>query len=137
MRCSWKALTLVLGLVTSVARAEDTAAAGSPPQGPQAKTPPAASTPSPASATYEGPSTAWHLYGGLGFGAADGKYGDVSRSPCSGSSGSRRRASPASGASAPSLQFGSMDPAEDPNIPPERRTSGSLPTWNGPASRRS
>ena len=45
--------------------------------------------------------------------------GTSSRSPCSGSSGSRSRARRARGASAMGLMFGSMDPADDPNIPPE------------------
>jgi hypothetical protein len=43
----------------------------------QAQAPPGSAT----SAVYANPSTAWRLHGGLGFGAADGKYGDVLQKP--------------------------------------------------------
>jgi len=48
---------------------------------PPAAASPGAGTTSPATATFADPSTAWHLYGGFGLGAADGKYGDVLQKP--------------------------------------------------------
>ena len=81
-------------------------------------TPPTPS-PSPATATYAAPSTAWHLYGGLGFGAADGKYGDVLQKPLQLDLRIARQSASGKWRFGMGLQFGSMDPADDPNIPPE------------------
>ena len=120
MRPSRTALTLVvLGLMTSVVRAEDAAAPAVPPAGPQAAAPAAASTPSLASATYAAPSTAWQLHGALGFGAADGKYGDVLQKPLQWDIGIAKRSASGKWLFGVNLQFGSMDPADDPNIAPE------------------
>jgi len=71
------------------------------------------------SAVYANPSTAWHLHGGLGFGAADGKYGDVLQKPLQWDIGIAKQSSSGAWRFGVNLQFGSMDPAEDPNIPPE------------------
>ena len=120
MKPSRTALTLVvLGLTTSVARAEDAAATPLPPAGPQAAAPAAASTPGLLSATYAAPSTAWQLHGALGFGAADGKYGDVLQKPLQWDIGIAKRSASGKWLFGVNLQFGSMDPADDPNIPPE------------------
>ena len=75
--------------------------------------------PSPATATYAEPSTAWHLYGGFGFGAADGKYGDVLQKPVQWEVRIAKQSASGKWRFGVGLQFGSMDPAEDPNIPPE------------------
>jgi hypothetical protein len=107
-----------LGLATPVARAED-GAAGGPPAGPQAATPVAAGAPSLTSATYAEPSTAWHLLGAFGFGAADGKYGDVLQKPLQWEIRIAKQSASGAWRFGVGLQFGSMDPAEDPNIPPE------------------
>jgi hypothetical protein len=78
-----------------------------------------APSPAPATATYAAPSSAWHLYGGLGFGAADGKYGDVLQKPFQLDLRIARQSASGKWRFGMGLQFGSMDPAEDPNIPPE------------------
>ena len=120
MRLSRTALILVvLGLMTSVVRAEDAAAPAVPPAGPQAAAPAAANTPGLLSATYSAPSTAWELHGALGFGAADGKYGDVLQKPIQWDIGIAKRSASGKWLFGVNLQFGSMDPADDPNIPPE------------------
>jgi hypothetical protein len=95
----------------------------------QATNPPAAAQPAapakPAApsglryATYAEPTTAWHLYGGLGLGAADGKYGDVLQKPRQLDLRIARQTASGKWRFGMGLQFGSMDPAEDPNIPPE------------------
>jgi hypothetical protein len=95
------------------ARAED--AAG--PQAPAAQTP--AKPTSVGSAVYAAPSTAWELWGGLGLGAADGKYGDVLQKPLQWEVGIGKRSASGKWRFGVALQFGSMDPADDPNIPPE------------------
>ena len=137
MRPSRTALTLVvLGLMTSVVRAEDAAAPAVPPAGPQAAAPAAANTPGLPSATYAAPSTAWQLHGALGFGAADGKYGDVLQKPLQWDIGIAKRSASGKWLFGVNLQFGSMDPADDPNIPPETAEAWLAPTWSGPASRR-
>ena len=64
-------------------------------------------------------SSAWHLYGGLGFGAADGKYGDVLQKPFQWHLRIARQTASGAWRFGMGLMFGSMDPAEDPNIPPE------------------
>jgi hypothetical protein len=84
-----------------------------------APSPAPAVAPSPTTATYEQPSTAWHLYGGLGFGAADGKYGDVLQKPLQLDLRIARQSTSGKWRFGMGLQFGSMDPADDPNIPPE------------------
>jgi hypothetical protein len=119
MERSHTALLLALSLAATVAHADDAAAVGSPPAGPQAATPVGTSAPSLASATYAPPSTAWHLYGGLGFGAADGKYGDVLQKPIQLDLRVARQNASGKWRFGMGLQFGSMDPADDPNIPPE------------------
>jgi hypothetical protein len=70
-------------------------------------------------AVYADPSTAWHLYGGFGFGAADGKYGDVLEKPLQWEIRIAKQSPSGKWRFGAGLQFGSMDPAEDPNIPPE------------------
>ena len=97
---------------------------------------PTLATPTTATATLAEPSTAWHLYGGLGFGAADGKYGDVLQKPFQLDLRIARQNASGKWRFGMGLQFGSMDPADDPNIPPKRKSSGSLPTRSGPASKR-
>ena len=44
------------------------------------------SAPTSRRSVFARPSDQWHFYGGLGFGAADGKYGDVLQNPSSGRS---------------------------------------------------
>jgi hypothetical protein len=78
-----------------------------------------AAAPPAASAVYEFPSTAWHLYGGFGLGAADGKYGDFLQKPLQFELGIAKQSASGKWRFGAGLQFGSMDPAEDPNIPPE------------------
>ena len=77
------------------------------------------SAPSPDTATFAEPSTGWHLFGGLGFGAADGKYGDVLQKPIQWETRIAKQSASGRWRFGVGLQFGSMDPAEDPNIPPE------------------
>ncbi len=115
-RRTW--IALALALATPVARADE-AAAAPPPAPPQAETTVAADAPSLTHATYAEPSTAWHLFGGLGFGAADGKYGDVLQKPLQWETRIAKQSASGRWRFGVGLQFGSMDPAEDPNIPPE------------------
>lgn len=114
------ACTLGLILIASLARAEDTAGTAEPQPDAQAAAPAQAAGPTQPSAIYEWPSTAWHLYGGFGFGAADGKYGDVLQKPLQWEVGIAKQSPSGKWRFGASLQFGSMDPAEDPNIPPDR-----------------
>jgi hypothetical protein len=109
---------LALSLATPVARAED-GAAGPPPASQQAAAPAPASASSLAHATYAEPSTAWHLLGAFGFGAADGKYGDVLQKPLQWEVRIAKQSTGGAWRFGVGLQFGSMDPADDPNIPPE------------------
>ncbi len=76
-------------------------------------------TPSPDTATLAEPTTAWHLYGGFGFGAADGKFGDVLQKPVQWEARIAKQSRSGAWRFGVGLQFGSMDPADDPNIPPE------------------
>ena len=80
---------------------------------------PQAAAPPTASAVYEFPSTAWHLYGGFGLGAADGKYGDVLQKPLQFELRIAKQSASGKWRFGAGLQFGSMDPAEDANIPPD------------------
>ena len=75
----------------------------------------------PKYATYAEPSTAWHLYGGFGFGAADGKYGDVLEKPLQWEIRIAKQSDSGKWRFGAGLQFGSMDPADDPNIDPDKR----------------
>ena len=120
MRAShtWTALALALALAVPAARAED-AAAGRPPAPQQAAAPAPASASSLTQAIYAEPSTAWHLLGAFGFGAADGKYGDVLQKPLQWEVRIAKQSASGAWRFGVGLQFGSMDPAEDPNIPPE------------------
>jgi hypothetical protein len=68
---------------------------------------------------FEAPSSRWHLYAGFGLGAADGKYGDVLQKPLQLDLRIARQSPSGAWRFGAGLQFGSMDPAEDPNIPPE------------------
>jgi hypothetical protein len=86
---------------------------------PAAAASPGAGTASPTTATFAEPSTAWHLYGGLGLGAADGKYGDVLQKPLQWQVRIAKQSPSGAWRFGAGLLFGSMDPAEDPNIPPE------------------
>jgi hypothetical protein len=113
-------MACALGLIVFApwARAED--AVGSPlPQPTPPATSEAMADASLPSATYEWPSTAWHLYGGLGLGAADGKYGDVLQKPLQWELRIAKQSASGNWRFGAGLQFGSMDPADDPNIPPE------------------
>ena len=104
-----------IALATCLAVPAAAQTAPTAPPAPPAPTP----SPSPATATYAPPSTAWHLYGGLGFGAADGKYGDVLQKPLQLDLRIARQNASGKWRFGMGLQFGSMDPADDPNIPPE------------------
>ena len=114
-RRALEVVALVLGLVAigPHARAGD----GAAPEAPTAQTPPKPT--GVGSAVYAAPSTAWQLWGGLGLGAADGKYGDVLQKPLQWEVGIAKRSGSGKWRFGVALQFGSMDPAEDPNIPPE------------------
>ena len=68
---------------------------------------------------FDPPSDRWHFYGGLGFGAADGKYGDVLQKPFQWEVRIENQSPSGAWRWGLGLQFGSMDPADDPNIPPE------------------
>ncbi len=105
------------------------ATAAAPAQGPAA-----APLTAPVSA-FARPSDQWHLYGGFGFGAADGKYGDVLQKPLQWEVRIENQSPSGAWRWGLGLQFGSMDPADDPNIPPETEELW-LPTRNGRASRR-
>ncbi len=72
------------------------------------------------SAVYAEPSTAWHLYGGFGLGAADGKYGDVLEKPLQWELRIAKQSASGKWRFGAGLQFGSMDPADDPNIDPDK-----------------
>ena len=85
--------------------------------GPAPRRRPAAAADRPTSSTR--PSDQWHFYGGLGFGAADGKYGDVLQKPLQWEVRIENQSPSGAWRWGLGLQFGSMDPAEDPNIPPE------------------
>jgi hypothetical protein len=85
----------------------------------QATSPPAAQPTAPAS-VFAPPSDQWHLYGGFGFGAADGKYGDVLQKPLQWEVRIAKQSPSGAWRFGAGLQFGSMDPAEDPNIPPDK-----------------
>ena len=82
---------------------------------------------SPTTATLAEPSTAWHLYGGFGLGAADGKYGDVLQKPVQWEVRIAKQSPSGAWRFGVGLQFGSMDPADDPNIPPEIEGSVARP----------
>jgi hypothetical protein len=96
------------------AGAEDAAVSAQP--APQAAAQPAPSQPS---AVFAEPSSAWHLYGGLGLGAADGRYGDFLQKPIQWELRIAKQSASGAWRFGAGLQFGSMDPADDPNIPPE------------------
>ena len=85
----------------------------------QATAPPAAAPPTAPTNLFDRPSDQWHLYGGFGFGAADGKYGDVLQKPLQLDLRIAKQSPSGAWRFGLGLQFGSMDPAEDPNIPPE------------------
>ena len=89
------------------------------PAGPQAAAPAAASAPAPTHAVFADPSTAWHLFAGFGFGAADGKFGDVLQKPLQWEIRIAKQSESGKWRFGAGLQFGSMDPAEDPNIDPD------------------
>ena len=85
----------------------------------QAPTPPPGNPTTAPTNLFDRPSDQWHLYGGLGFGAADGKYGDVLQKPLQWEVRIAKQSPSGAWRFGVGLQFGSMDPAEDPNIPPE------------------
>jgi hypothetical protein len=122
------ALLVVLpSLAAGAPRGEDAARAESAAPAP-APTPTPSAVPSLAQAAagtkyavYADPSTAWHLYGGFGFGAADGKYGDVLEKPLQWEIRIARQSQSGKWRFGAGLQFGSMDPADDPNIDPDAR----------------
>jgi hypothetical protein len=116
---TWTVLALALGGGTPVTRADEVAA-DSPTAGAQAAAPAGSSAPGPTTATYADPSNVWHLYGGLGFGAADGKYGDVLQKPLQLDLRIAKQSASGAWRFGVGLQFGSMDPAEDPNIDPAK-----------------
>ena len=84
----------------------------------QATNPPA-TQPAATAGTLVQPSAPWHLYGGFGFGAADGKYGDVLQKPLQLDLRIAKQSASGAWRFGVGLQFGSMGPADDPNIPPE------------------
>ena len=102
------AILAILALAP-LAGAQATGPAAAPPAAP-----PAAKT-----ATFAPASDQWHLYGGFGFGAADGKYGDVLQKPLQLDLQIAKQSASGAWRFGVGLQFGSMDPADDPNIPPE------------------
>jgi hypothetical protein len=116
---TWTVLALAMSGGTPVTRADDVAA-GSPTAGPQAAAPAASGAPGTTSATYAEPSRAWHVYAGFGFGAADGKYGDVLQKPLQLDLRIAKQSASGKWRFGVGLQFGSMDPADDPNIDPEK-----------------
>jgi len=112
-------MPIELRTLSAIALATCLAAPAAAQTAPPAQTPQPASAPSPATATLADPSTAWHLYGGLGLGAADGKYGDVLQKPLQWQVRIAKQSPSGAWRFGMGLMFGSMDPAEDPNIPPE------------------
>jgi hypothetical protein len=86
--------------------------------GAQATTPPA-TRPAATAATLVQPPAPWHLYAGFGLGAADGKYGDVLQKPLQLDLRIAKQSASGAWRFGVGLQFGSMGPADDPNIPPE------------------
>ena len=110
---------IALATCLAAPAAAQTAGAPSPAAAKAPQAAPPASPPSPATATFAVPSAAWHLYGGLGFGAADGKYGDVLQKPVQWEVRIAKQSPSGKWRFGMGLQFGSMDPADDPNIPPE------------------
>ena len=113
------AFILSVIVIAPSAGGEDVAGSAQPDPGPQASTPATVEGTGSASATYASPSTAWHLFGGLGLGAADGKYGDFLQKPVQWELRIAKQSGSGAWRFGGGLQFGSMDPAEDPNIPPE------------------
>ncbi len=105
--------TLAILALAPLAGAQATSPAATPPAAPAAR--PAATT-----ATFGPPSDQWHLYGGFGFGAADGKYGDVLQKPLQLDLQIAKQSASGAWRFGLGLQFGSMDPADDPNIPPDK-----------------
>src|SRR4029078_10869980 len=103
----------VIGIAPS-AGGDDAAGSAQPDPGPQASTPATAEGTGSASATYAWPSTAWHLFGGLGLGAADGKYGDFLQKPVQWELRIAQESSSGAWRFGGGLQFGSMNAAEDP-----------------------
>jgi hypothetical protein len=84
---------------------------------------PTPAAPNPAHATgnlFAAPSNRWHLHGTFGLGAADGKYGDVLQKPLQWDIGIARQSPSGAWRFGANLQFGSMDPAADPNIDPDK-----------------
>jgi uncharacterized protein DUF3943 len=80
-----------------------------------APAPPTAATGNP----FAPPGNSWLLSGAFGFGAADGKYGDVLQKPVQWEVRIAKQSKSGAWRFGLGLQFGSMDPADDPNIPPE------------------
>jgi hypothetical protein len=88
-----------------------------------------APTPAPTPATaplaaatgnlFDAPSNRWHLTGAFGLGAADGAYGDFLQKPLQWEVRIAKQSASGAWRFGAGLQFGSMDPADDPNIPPE------------------
>jgi hypothetical protein len=68
---------------------------------------------------FDPPSQKWFLTGAFGFGAADGKYGDVLQKPLQWEVRIAKESASGAWRFGAGLQFGSTDPAEDPNIPPD------------------
>jgi hypothetical protein len=114
------ALALCLAFTSAPAPAEDASANPPPPTAGQPTTPAPPATPTGLThATYAEPTTAWHLYGGFGLGAADGSYGDFLQKPVQWEVRIAKQSAGGAWRFGLGLQFGSMDPADDPNIPPE------------------
>ena len=118
VRGSMTACALGLILIAPAAGAEDAAESPQPDPTPQAAAR-RAESPAPRARPTSGPRPP-----GTSTEASDSERPTVntatfSRSPCSGSSGSRRQSASGAWRFGAGLQFGSMDPAEDPNIPPE------------------
>jgi len=116
---SMAASLLSLVLIAPPVGAEDPEESSQPQPTEPAQAPAKTAAPSLASAVYAEPSTAWHLYSNLSLGAADGKYGDVLQKPLQWEVRIAKQSASGKWRFGAGLQFGSMDPAEDPNIDPD------------------
>ncbi len=121
------ACVLGLVLIAPSAGAEDPAESPQPEPTGLAQASATTAGPSPTSAIYADPSTAWHLYGGLGYGAGDGKYGDALQKPLLWEVRIAKQSPSGKWRFGAGLQFGSMDPADNPNIDPDVREAWLAP----------
>jgi hypothetical protein len=112
--------TLALGpLATAQTTGTPASQATATAQAPSPTPAPGPSTAAPGN-LFDAPGSRWHLYGGFGLGAADGGYGDVLQKPLQLDLRIAKQSASGAWRFGMGLQFGSMDPADDPNIPPEK-----------------